>query len=137
MHSTYRRYWSRTGHRSKRRRGFNYSFRRDDDTLKPGRHHFRCVPRSSPSERFARLLLALGANRYKTCSIGHNVLPLNATRKRSAASGFSGTRVPVRALFENLESGARIDDFLDWFPGVTRDQVETVLRHAERSLTVA
>ena len=50
---------------------------------------------------------------------------------------FKGTRVPVRALFENLESGARIDDFLDWFPGVTRDQVETVLRHAERSLTVA
>ncbi len=50
---------------------------------------------------------------------------------------FKGTRVPVRALFENLESGARIDDFLDWFPGVTRDQVETVLRHAERSLAVA
>ncbi|TMJ44305.1 MAG: DUF433 domain-containing protein [Alphaproteobacteria bacterium] len=50
---------------------------------------------------------------------------------------FKGMRVPVRALFENLESGARIDDFLDWFPGVTRDQVETVLRHAERSLTVA
>ena len=41
---------------------------------------------------------------------------------------FKGTRVPVRALFENLESGARIDDFLDWFPGVTRDQVETVLK---------
>jgi uncharacterized protein (DUF433 family) len=50
---------------------------------------------------------------------------------------FKGTRVPVRALFENLESGARIDDFLDWFPGVTRDQVESVLRHAERSLAVA
>ena len=50
---------------------------------------------------------------------------------------FKGMRVPVRALFENLESGARIDDFLDWFPGVTRDQVETVLRHAERSLAVA
>ena len=47
---------------------------------------------------------------------------------------FKGTRVPVKALFENLESGARIDDFLDWFPGVTRDQVETVLKHAERSL---
>jgi uncharacterized protein (DUF433 family) len=50
---------------------------------------------------------------------------------------FKGTRVPVRALFENLESGARIDDFLDWFPGVTRDQVATVLKHAERSLAVA
>jgi uncharacterized protein (DUF433 family) len=50
---------------------------------------------------------------------------------------FKGTRVPVKALFENLESGARIDDFLEWFPGVTRDQVEAVLRHAERSLAVA
>jgi len=47
---------------------------------------------------------------------------------------FNGTRVPVRALFENLEDGARIDDFLEWFPGVTRQQVELVLRHAERSL---
>jgi len=48
-----------------------------------------------------------------------------------------GTRVPVRALFENLEDGARVDDFLDWFPGVTREQVEAVLHHAERSLAVA
>lgn len=50
---------------------------------------------------------------------------------------FRGTRVPVKALFENLEDGARLDDFLDWFPGVTREQAELVLRHAERSLTVA
>ena len=50
---------------------------------------------------------------------------------------FKGTRVPVRALFENLEDGARIDDFLQWFPGVTREHVELVLRHAERSLVVA
>jgi uncharacterized protein (DUF433 family) len=50
---------------------------------------------------------------------------------------FKGTRVPVHALFENLESGARVDDFLEWFPGVTRDQVEIVLRHAGRSLALA
>jgi uncharacterized protein (DUF433 family) len=50
---------------------------------------------------------------------------------------FKDTRVPVKALFENLESGARIDDFLEWFPGVTREQVEAVLEHAERSLAVA
>ena len=47
---------------------------------------------------------------------------------------FKDTRVPVRALIENLEGGARIDDFLEWFPGVTREQVELVLRHAEQSL---
>jgi uncharacterized protein (DUF433 family) len=33
--------------------------------------------------------------------------------------------------------GARIEDFLESFPGVTREQVEMVLRHAERSLAVA
>ena len=50
---------------------------------------------------------------------------------------FKGTRVPVRALFENLEAGACVNDFLEWFPGVTHEQVEIVLRHAEKSLTVA
>jgi len=50
---------------------------------------------------------------------------------------FKATRVPVRALFENLEGGARIDEFLEWFPGVTREQVEMVLKHAEQSLHVA
>jgi uncharacterized protein (DUF433 family) len=48
---------------------------------------------------------------------------------------FKDTRVPVRALFENLEDGARVDDFLEWFPGVTREQVGIVLAHAERSLS--
>ena len=47
---------------------------------------------------------------------------------------FKGTRVPVKALFENLESGARVDDFLLWFLGVTREQVDAVLQHAELSL---
>ncbi len=50
---------------------------------------------------------------------------------------FRGTRVPVKALFENLEDGARLDEFLEWFPGVSRDQVEAVLRHAEQSLAAA
>jgi uncharacterized protein (DUF433 family) len=55
----------------------------------------------------------------------------------SGAWVFRGTRVPVQALFANLEDGARIDDFMEWFPGVTRVQVEAVLRHAEQSLAVA
>jgi uncharacterized protein (DUF433 family) len=52
----------------------------------------------------------------------------------SGAWLFAGTRVPVVALFENLESGANVDDFLDWFPDVSRSQVEQVLAHAEQSL---
>lgn len=54
--------------------------------------------------------------------------------KVSGAWVFKGTRVPVKALFENLEDGARLDEFLAWFPGVQRDQAEAVLRHAENSL---
>lgn len=50
---------------------------------------------------------------------------------------FKGTRVPVSALFENLEGGARVDEFLEWFPGVTREQVDAVLEHAGRSLAEA
>jgi uncharacterized protein (DUF433 family) len=57
--------------------------------------------------------------------------------KVSGAWVFRGTRVPVKALFENLEDGARVDDFLEWFPGVTREQAEAVLRHAEQSLAAA
>ena len=55
----------------------------------------------------------------------------------SGAWVFTGTRVPVRALFENLEGGATVDQFLAWFPGVTREQVVAVLHHAEHSLTPA
>jgi uncharacterized protein (DUF433 family) len=54
--------------------------------------------------------------------------------KVSGAWVFKGTRVPVRALFENIEDGARVEDFLEWFPGVTREQVTAVLHHAEESL---
>jgi uncharacterized protein (DUF433 family) len=45
----------------------------------------------------------------------------------SGAWVFRGTRVPVAALFENLRDGATVDDFLAWFPGVTRAQVEAIL----------
>ena len=57
--------------------------------------------------------------------------------KVSGAWLFTGTRVPVAALFANLEAGATVADFLEWFPGVTREQVATVLEHAEQSLAVA
>ncbi|MDQ3285743.1 MAG: DUF433 domain-containing protein [Actinomycetota bacterium] len=52
----------------------------------------------------------------------------------SGAWVFRGTRVPVVALFENLEGGASVEDFLSWFPGVTREQVEAVLECAIESL---
>ncbi len=44
---------------------------------------------------------------------------------------FAGTRVPVQTLFEYLESGETIDDFLDGFPTVTREQVVVLLETAK------
>ena len=48
-------------------------------------------------------------------------------QKVSGAWVFEGSRVPVRALFENLEDGATVDEFLEWFPGITKMQVQGVL----------
>jgi uncharacterized protein (DUF433 family) len=59
------------------------------------------------------------------------------SEKVSGARLFKDTRVPVRALFENLEAGATINDFLEWFPGVERKQVEAVLEFAEASLAAS
>ena len=57
--------------------------------------------------------------------------------KVSGAWVFKGTRLPVRALFENLEDGASVDEFLAWFPGVTREQLAAVLDFAGQSLAAA
>lgn len=58
-------------------------------------------------------------------------------RKVSGTWVFRGTRVPVSALFENLRDGATIEQFLEWFPGVARAQVEAVLDHEIEMLSVA
>ena len=50
-------------------------------------------------------------------------------RKISGAWAFTGTRVPVYALFENLESGATVKEFLEWYPDVAEWQVRAVLDH--------
>src|SRR5688572_25910481 len=48
---------------------------------------------------------------------------------------FRGALVPMTALFESLEGGASIDDFLSRFPGVTREQVAAVLEYEVREKT--
>ena len=57
--------------------------------------------------------------------------------KVSGAWLFKNTRVPGKALFENIEGGATVQEFLEWFPGVTREQVNSVLEYAQRSLEAA
>jgi uncharacterized protein (DUF433 family) len=53
---------------------------------------------------------------------------------QSGAWVFRGTRIPVSSLFQNLEDGARVDDYVQWFSGVSREQVEAVLAYAARSV---
>jgi uncharacterized protein (DUF433 family) len=53
--------------------------------------------------------------------------------KRSGAWVFKNTRMPVATVFENLESGATIEEIMEWFD-VTWEQVVTVLEFAARSL---
>lgn len=47
---------------------------------------------------------------------------------------FSGTRVPVRILMEHLEAGDSLDDFLDDYPTVSRDQAVELLKRATTML---
>lgn len=52
----------------------------------------------------------------------------------SGAPVFRGTRVPVDALIENLEAGLTLDEFLENFPSVTRDQALAVLEFSRSAL---
>lgn len=52
--------------------------------------------------------------------------------KVSGAWVLRGTRMPVSTIFENLEAGASIDDILNWFEGLDRNQVKAVIEFAAR-----
>ena len=54
--------------------------------------------------------------------------------KVSGAWVFKGTRLPVSSLFENLESGATLEEFLEWFEGVEEWKVRAVLTYVADSL---
>ena len=57
--------------------------------------------------------------------------------KLSGAWVLKGTRMPVSAIFENIEAGANIDDIVEWFDGLNRGQVRAVIEFAARSLDKA
>ncbi len=56
--------------------------------------------------------------------------------KVSGAWVLKGTRMPVTVIFENLKAGANIDEIMEWFEGLDREQVEAVIEFAARSLDV-
>ena len=55
--------------------------------------------------------------------------------KVSGAWVFRGTRIPVAAVFENLEDGLTINEIVEMFDGLTQDQVKAVLDFAAQSLS--
>jgi uncharacterized protein (DUF433 family) len=57
--------------------------------------------------------------------------------KVSGAWVLKGTRMPVSTIFENLEAGANLDDIMEWYDGLNREQVKAVIEFAARSLDKA
>ncbi len=62
-----------------------------------------------------------------------NTIEINP-EKLSGTPVFAGTRVPIQNLFDYIEGGDTIEDFLDGFPPVSREQAIDVLERAKRSL---
>jgi len=54
--------------------------------------------------------------------------------KVSGAWVLKGTRMPVSAIFENLEAGASLDNIMEWYDGLNREQVKAVIEFAGRSV---
>lgn len=52
----------------------------------------------------------------------------------SGAWVLRNTRMPVSTIFENLEAGANLDDILEWYDSLDREQVKAVIEFAARSL---
>lgn len=62
-----------------------------------------------------------------------NLIEVNP-QKMSGTPVFQGTRVPIQNLFDCLEEGETIDQFLDQFPTVTREQVNGILELSKERL---
>jgi uncharacterized protein (DUF433 family) len=75
-------------------------------------------PRPLPPEALEGDLILPGDRRF-------GIIWINPDRM-SGAPCFYGTRVPVKTLFDYLEGGQTLDDFLDGFPGVTREQAVAI-----------
>ena len=74
-------------------------------------------------------MVAMAALDWSQCSAVESV-----PGKVSGAWVFRGTRMPVSAVFENLEDGVTIDELVELYDGLTREQVQAVLDFAARSL---
>ena len=63
----------------------------------------------------------------------HPLIWINPQRV-SGAPCFYKTRLPIDSLFDNLEDGVSLDEWLDAFPDITRAQAQAVLEHAKHAM---
>lgn len=63
----------------------------------------------------------------------HPLIWINPERV-SGAPCFYGTRMPIDCLFDNLEDGVSLDEWLDAYPDITRERAQAVLRQAKLAL---
>ena len=69
--------------------------------------------------------------------MGHHPIVSCSPDVLSGTPVFAGTRVPLQTLIDYLEGGETIDDFLDGFPTVTREQVVAFLKEAKARIVSA
>ena len=81
--------------------------------------------------------LALGGVRIRNMSAVETELVSRSPEVLSGAPVFAGTRVPVETIIDYLAGGHTLEEFLDDFPTVRREQALELLRHIKHSLTNA
>jgi uncharacterized protein (DUF433 family) len=87
----------------------------------------------SPSITYPASLRHAGATMFSMIDWSTCLAVERDQERVSGAWVFRGSRVPIAALFENLEDDASVQQFVEWFPGVTINQARQVLEHAARS----
>jgi uncharacterized protein (DUF433 family) len=80
--------------------------------------------------------LAAGVSGSSAMALDWSICPAveSVPGKVSGAWVLTGTRMPVSAIFESLEAGASLDEIMEWFHGLDREQVRSVIVFAARSL---
>lgn len=88
----------------------------------------------APDELLEDAVAAYGASRMAALDWSRCPAVESVPGKVSGAWVLGGTRMPVATIFENLEAGANIDDIVEWYDGLDREQVKAVIDFAARSL---
>ena len=106
-------------------------FGTDTQTQTSGPNRFGCECRAPRKSR-----LAGGVALPETADVSQSVVKVDP-EIMSGAPCFAGTRVPIQNLIDYLEGGDSIEEFLDGFPSVSREQVIAFLEEAKTLVLAA